>query len=130
MRLILDTHIAIWVLTDTNRIPPAILSAIRDRHNDVTVSAVSIWEIAIKHRLNRADSPPFSAHEAIEYFQRASFRLLDITPEHAAFVERLPLIHGDPFDRLLLAQAIMENMQLVSYDRIFERYDVALVTWQ
>lgn len=102
---------------------------VRNPDNDVWVSSVAIWEIAIKHALKRPDSPPFSGHEAIGHFRGADFSLLDVTPSHAAFVERLPQIHGDPFDRLLISQAIVEGMQLVTYDRHLARYDIATLTW-
>lgn len=105
------------------------MEMIGDAEHVVTVSAVSIWEIAIKHRLRRPDSPPFSGHDAMGHFQTAGFSLMDVTPAHAAFVERLPLLHGDPFDRIMLAQAIVENMQFVTYDRHLSRYDVGILTW-
>ncbi len=88
-----------------------------------------MWEIAIKHLLGRPDAPPLSGYEAIAEFEAAGFSFLDVTPSHAAFVERLPLLHGDPFDRLMLAQAIMENMQFVTFDRHLTRYDVGILTW-
>ena len=130
MRLLLDTHIAIWILNEPQRIPSRIVDTILSAENPVTVSVVTIWEIAIKHRLRRPDSPPFSGHEAIAHFGTAGYTLLDVTPAHAALVERLPLLHGDPFDRLLLSQAIIENMQFVTYDRHLAQYDVGLLTWQ
>jgi PIN domain nuclease of toxin-antitoxin system len=129
VKLLLDTHVAIWTLTERRRIPASILKRIGDTDDPVAVSAVAIWEIAIKHRLGRADSPPFSGHEAIGHFEYAGFELLAVSPMHAAFVERLPPIHTDPFDRLMLAQAIMENMQLVTYDGHLSRYGVGVLTW-
>ncbi|THF55686.1 type II toxin-antitoxin system VapC family toxin [Ollibium composti] len=129
MRLLLDTHIAVWTLTEPKRIPARFMDMIGDTENAVAVSAAAVWEIAIKHRLHRPDSPPFSGHEAIGHFENAGFSLMNVTPAHAAFVERLPPLHGDPFDRLMLAQAIIENMQLVTYDRHLSRYDVGILTW-
>jgi PIN domain nuclease of toxin-antitoxin system len=105
------------------------MESIGDTENTVAVSAVAVWEIAIKHRLGRADSPPFSGNKAIGHFENAGFSLLNVTPAHAAFVEKLPLLHSDPFDRLMLAQAVMENMQLVTYDGHLSRYDVGILTW-
>lgn len=129
MRLLLDTHVAIWALTEPRRIDARIFDLIGDPEIAVVVSVVAVWEIAIKHRLGRPDSPPFAGHDAIGHFTSAGFALLDVTAPHAAFVERLPLHHGDPFDRLMLAQAIVEGMQFVTYDRHLSRYDVALLTW-
>jgi PIN domain nuclease of toxin-antitoxin system len=129
VRLLLDTHIAIWTLTEPRRIPQHIFDCIVDPLHAVAVSAVVVWETAIKHQLRRADSPPFSGHEAIGHFERAGFDMLPVTAAHAAFVERLPRLYADPFDRLMLAQAIIENMQFVTYDRHLSRYDVGLLTW-
>ncbi len=129
MRLLLDTHVAIWALTDRARIPQVIVDVLDDTANPVFVSAVSIWEIAIKHRLRRTDSPPFSGRDAIGHFENAGFTHLSVTATHAAFVEQLPAIHNDPFDRLLLAQAMVEHLQLVTFDRQLGDYDAAIITW-
>lgn len=129
MRLLLDTHVAIWAVAEPERIPARVMEQITDAENEIFVSAIGVWEIAIKRQLRRAENPPFSGHEAIGHFERAGFAILDITPVHAAFVERLPLLHADPFDRLMLAQAVMENMQLVTYDRHLSAYEVGLLTW-
>ncbi len=129
MRLLLDTHVAIWVLTEPQRVPSGVTEAVADATNSVAVSAAAIWEITIKYPLKRPDSPPFSGREAIGHFEAAGFSLLDITPTHAAFVDRLPPIHGDPFDRVMLAQALVEQMQFVTYDRRLSRYDVPMLTW-
>ncbi len=130
MKFLLDTHIAIWAVAEPHRIPAHIAGSLADAAGAVAVSAVSIWEIAIKHRLGRPDSPPFSGHEAIVNFDNAGFSLLDVTAAHAALVERLPPIHSDPFDRLILAQAIFHGLQLVTYDSHLLRYDLAVLSWQ
>ncbi len=127
MRLLLDTHVAIWATNTPHRIPAHVRELIAEE--DVFVSVVSVWEIATKHPLGRPDAPPLSGHQALGEFERADFSLLPVSSAHAAFVERLPHLHGDPFDRLMLAQAIIENMQFVTYDRRLSRYDVALLTW-
>jgi PIN domain nuclease of toxin-antitoxin system len=129
VRLLLDTHVAVWATNTPERIPSNIRSTIEESGGRVSVSVVAIWEIAIKHQLGRADAPPLSGHQAIAEFENAGFNLLDVTAGHAAFVERLPPLHADPFDRLMLAQSIMENMQFVTDDRRLGEYDVALLTW-
>jgi len=96
---------------------------------EVQVSVVAVWEIAIKHHLRRPDAPPFSGHQAIIEFESAGFSLLDVNATHAAFVEHLPPVHADPFDRLMLAQAMIENLQFVTFDRHLSRYDAAILTW-
>ncbi len=83
VRLLLDTHIAIWTLTEPRRIP-ANITDLPDPVNTVAVSAIVVLEIAIKHQLGRRDSPPFSGHEAIAHFEHAGFVMLDVTPAHAA----------------------------------------------
>lgn len=129
MSLLLDTHVAIWAVTEPHRVPGHLVESI-ETSVDVAVSVVSVWEIAIKHALRRPDSPPISGHEAIAGFQNAGFSLLDITAGHAAFVERLPPLHSDPFDRLIIAQAICNGLQLVTYDGQLARYDLPVLTWR
>jgi PIN domain nuclease of toxin-antitoxin system len=129
VRLLLDTHVAVWATNTPERIPADIRAVIEESNGQAFVSAVAVWEIAIKHPLGRFDAPPVSGHQAIIEFENAGFALLDVTAAHAAFVERLPPLHADPFDRLMLAQAVMENMQFVTYDRHLAQYEVALLTW-
>lgn len=129
MRLLLDTHVAIWAINAPERIPEHLRVRFAQAYPNVFVSVVAVWEIAIKHPLGRPDVPPISAHQAIAEFQSAGLTLVDVTATHAAFVERLPPIHGDPFDRLMLAQAITEGMQLVTRDGHLSRYDVAMLSW-
>ena len=123
MNLLLDTHIAIWAMTERSRIGSDALRLIQAPDTLVFVSTVSIWEIAIKSSLGRrAGAPPFSARQALRHFAEAGFEMLDITPAHAAAVEDLPPIHADPFDRLLVAQALTEPMRLVTADKTVARY--------
>lgn len=129
MKLLLDTHVAIWAISAPERISQHIHFALTEAYPNVFVSTAAVWEIAIKHPLGRADAPPLSGDQAIAEFQTAGFTLLNVTPAHAALVERLPLLHGDPFDRLMLAQAIVENMRFVTFDRRLARYDVGILTW-
>jgi PIN domain nuclease of toxin-antitoxin system len=130
MKLLLDTHVAVWMTNTPERIPKRIRDLVVDGQNEIAVSAAAIWEIAIKRPLGRADAPPLSGYVAIAEFESAGFSLLNVTPAHAAFVERLPPLHADPFDRVMLAQSAVENMQFVTYDRYLSRYDVGLITWQ
>lgn len=85
------------------------------------VSVAILWEIAIKHSLGRGDMP-VSARDAAGYFGESGFRLLAIQPEHALAVENLPPLHADPFDRLLVAQALVEPMRLLTHDAAVARY--------
>lgn len=128
MRLLLDTHVAIWAAKTPERIRKDVLGDIEDARNDAVVSVAAIWEIAIKRQLDRNDPPPFSAAEAIEVFRRLDFKLLDVSAAHAARVETLPLHHGDLFDRLMVAQVLCEPMRLITHDRRLAAY-TDLVTY-
>lgn len=121
MKLLLDTHIALWAITDDPKLPQAALSLIMSANNEIIVSAASIWEISIKHSLGRGNMP-VSGNEALGYFQEAGYRLFSVSAEHAAHVETLPPIHADPFDRMLIAQAICEPMRLITHDALLSGY--------
>jgi PIN domain nuclease of toxin-antitoxin system len=129
MRLLLDTHVAIWALASPELIPARIADLIADPDNDVYVSAASVWEIAIKFSLGKASAPPFSASDAAAYFAEAGFMSLPVTAAHAAAVEELPPLHADPFDRILLAQAISEPLRLVSHDAKLAAYGSMVLSW-
>lgn len=126
MRLLLDTYIALWALTDDPRLSPRARALINDPANQVIVSAATVWEIAIKHALGR-DDMPISGDEALDWFRRAGYDLLPISPAHAAAIEHLPEHHRDPFDRLLVAQAITEPLRLLSRDPLVIRYGDAVI---
>lgn len=126
MHILLDTHVILWALTDHPRLPKAARTLIADQRNTVWVSAVSVWEIAIKHALAKKDMP-LSGKEALGYFRVAGYQLLDIRPEHAAATEGLPAIHSDPFDRMLVAQAESEPLRLVTHDAALAKYSRNIV---
>lgn len=121
MNLLLDTHVALWAITDSSRLSATVRSLITAEKTTVWVSAASVWEIAIKHALGRGDMP-VSSGDAVRYFDESGFRLLSIAPEHAVAVEHLPPHHQDPFDRLLVAQALSEPMRLMTNDPIVALY--------
>jgi PIN domain nuclease of toxin-antitoxin system len=129
VRLLLDTHIAVWALLDADRLPAQARQLIADEANDVSVSAASVWEIAIKHASRRPapSGMPISGEQAVGLFRKAGYNLLSITPAHAAAVEGLPPLHADPFDRLLVAQALIGPMRLVTHDKALAAYgDIVL----
>ncbi len=121
MNLLLDTHVALWAITDDRRLSTMARDLMAASRAVVWVSAVSVWEVAIKHALGRGDMP-VSAEDAVRYFLQSGFRFLSIEAEHAQAVERLEPIHADPFDRLLVAQARVEPMRLLSADATVARY--------
>jgi len=120
--LLVDTHVVLWHLRDDTRLGPR-PSAALESGVDVFVSAASFWEIAIKSARGKLDVPD-DLPDAIE---RAGFALLDVTPKHVWAVRALPPHHGDPFDRLLVAQAREEGLTLLSSDSAFAAYDVPTV---
>lgn len=125
MRVLLDTHIALWAVVGSKRLAPRAKELILAA-DDVFVSAASLWEIAIKHGLGRGDMPISSA-QALQAFTDAGYALLDIRPEHAIAAERLAPIHGDPFDRMLVAQALVEPVTLITRDALVASYSPAIV---
>lgn len=121
MNLLLDTHIALWAITDSPRLSAQAREWIESPRATVWVSAATVWEIAIKHGLGRGDMP-VSGQEALDYFRQSGYRLLAVQSEHAAAVETLPAHHADPFDRILIAQALTEPMRLLTHDSTVARY--------
>lgn len=121
MNLLLDTHVALWAITDSPELRGQAREWIMAPRNTVWISVATVWEIAIKHALERGDMP-VSAQAALGYFHEAGYRVLSIEPEHAVAVEGLPRHHHDPFDRLLVAQAQVEPMRLLTRDPLVLRY--------
>jgi len=119
VNLLLDTHIALWAITGSGRLPKRALKAIEDPSAQAWVSVVSLWEIAIKHSRKRL---AVSAEEAVSVFQDSGFKILSLEPVHTVTLESLPSHHQDPFDRMLVAQAISEPMRLVTADSVLVQY--------
>jgi len=124
MNLLLDTHVLLWALADDPALSAAARAAITDGRNVVFVSAATAWEIAIKQALGKLRAPTDSY---LQELQRHRFTPLDITTEHALAVEHLPPLHADPFDRLLVAQAQIEKLTLVTHDKRIRDYAVATI---
>ena len=123
MRLLLDTHILLWWLADELRIPEKHREIIRDGKNQVLVSTASAWEVAIKQRLGKLRAPA----DLKSQVKAARFELLNITIDHALAVGELPDHHSDPFDRMLIAQARIEGLTLVTEDPKFRSYDLTIL---
>jgi len=126
MRLLLDTHVALWAIAADRRLPAPARKLILDSRTEVFVSAASVWEIAIKHSLARGDMP-ISGRQATAWFEAAGYGLLPVSAVHAAAVEGLPPIHTDPFDRILVAQALCEPLRLLTHNRTVARYSDAIM---
>jgi PIN domain nuclease of toxin-antitoxin system len=126
LNLLLDTHVALWAITDNPSLTVKARELILAPRSTIWISTVSVWEIAIKHGLSRGDMP-ISGQAALKYFRQAGYRILAIEPEHAAAVEGLPSHHQDPFDRLLVAQALVEPMRLITHDMMLVRYNDTII---
>lgn len=118
MRALLDTHVFMWVVTDDRRLK-ASARALLAQADEIWVSSASIWEIAIKTKLGKLSG---DASDFVEPIERTGFRELPVSARHAAKVAQLPLHHGDPFDRLLLAQAMVEPLRLITADSALTAY--------
>jgi len=125
-RLLLDTHIFVWAKTAEKPLKPVIAAMIADPANEVVVSLASAWELIIKSALGKLEGDASLLIGSLETFEfvlaDSGFGLLQIRPEHVFAIQRLPLHHRDPFDRLIVAQAIAERMRLVTVDRRLEAY--------
>jgi PIN domain nuclease of toxin-antitoxin system len=119
--VLLDTHFALWSISDPDRLGAA-AEIIEERASRVVVSTVSIWEIAIKFAIGESSAPTISGWDALKEFEAIGFEILPVTGDHAAAVANLPAIHHDPFDRLLVAQATREGLFLVTRDKLLARY--------
>ncbi|GGA80001.1 twitching motility protein PilT [Brucella endophytica] len=121
MKLLLDTHLLLWAAGEPEKLPWTARAEIENAENDLLFSAASLWEISIKRGLGRADftvDPRLLRRGLIDN----GYLELPITSEHAVAVEGLPPIHKDPFDRLLIAQSIVEGIPLMTADEIVAQY--------
>jgi PIN domain nuclease of toxin-antitoxin system len=126
MRLLLDTHVLLWALSGSKRLSGEARELIESSDNDVLFSSASIWEIAIKAQALRAEFG-VDVETIIAAARETAFDELAISSEHAAGVAALPLHHKDPFDRLLVSQAIAEPARLLTADRALAAYSQDLV---
>lgn len=126
MRVLLDTHVLLWALTDDGRLPERARGLIADPDNTVYVSAACLWEIAIKHALGKGNMP-VAPEPALRWCLEAGYGTLALTATHAVAVHALPALHRDPFDRIMVAQALCEPMYLITHDEQVAKYDPSIV---
>jgi PIN domain nuclease of toxin-antitoxin system len=124
VRVLLDTCALLWLALDEKRLTPPALTALESPDSEVYVSAVSVWEIAIKAQSGKLPGLANLPIHIIWVIRQSGFHELSISMEHGHRAGMLPGAHKDPFDRLLIAQAQAENLPIVSSDRIFDRYGV------
>ena len=124
MRLLLDTHALIWWMSKSPSLPATISRLISDKENTIFVSAASAWEMATKVRLGRLPAASDITRNFQDYLLQAGFESIPVTAEHGIRAGLLPGPHQDPFDRMLIAQAEIEKLFIVSNERIFDQYGV------
>jgi PIN domain nuclease of toxin-antitoxin system len=127
VRVLLDTHVWLWLRTRPERVGDAALRLVEDPDTEMHLSAASAWEIAIKYSLGKLPLPDPPAEYVAQRMSTSGVLALAIDHAHAVRVATLPLHHRDPFDRLLIAQAQVERMPLLTADPAFAAYDVEVV---
>lgn len=126
MKLLLDTHIFLWMALNPNQIPAKLRGELAQATQEVVLSAASLWEIQIKYQAGKLQLPsPASTFAATQINLRA-IQVLPVYQQHVWAVDNLPFHHRDPFDRLLIAQAMVEGYQLATLDSVFQHYPVDL----
>jgi PIN domain nuclease of toxin-antitoxin system len=124
MKLLIDSHVVVWWVTEPNKLTSPARAAISNPDNEVFISAASIWELGLKQAKGKLRMP-----EGYEKLLRADgFSFLSITAEHATVSGTLPPHHGDPFDRILIAQAIKDSLVLVTRDAMIPLYSIPMIT--
>jgi PIN domain nuclease of toxin-antitoxin system len=127
MKILLDTHVLLWIMTDSSRLSPVAIGIYQNQDNAVYVSAASFWEIGIKISLGKLSLNAADWAGAIsKELELNGIRLLPIEPAHCAMVSTLPFHHRDPFDRLLAAQSLSEEMALMTADAVLAAYGVEI----
>lgn len=123
MDLLLDTSAFIWAIRESRKLGPTAQAALVSPENTIYVSAASVWEIAIKRKLGKLELPGATSN----WISESNFRDLPISADHASAAGDLPLLHRDPFDRMLVAQAQVERLTLVAHDDDIARYAVPML---
>jgi PIN domain nuclease of toxin-antitoxin system len=123
VRILADTHVLLWWLSDDPALPAAVRRAVADSQNDVLISAVRVAEISIKASLGKLEAPD----DLVETLAAEGFGTLAFTVQHAATLRHLPWHHRDPFDRMLVAQALVDSLVLATVDRRLSDYGVPLI---
>ena len=125
MKLLLDTHIFLWFIAGDLNLSSNARILIEDSANEKFVSAASLWEIAIKHSLGKLDLSDDFDVLFPNQLEVNGFEMVPVKTAHLSNLISLPFHHRDPFDRLLIAQTVAENMQIVSVDRVFDSYNIS-----
>lgn len=127
MKYLLDTGVWLWSVGDPARMPPATREVLGDRSQEIFLSAVTSWEVAIKAATGKLELPEPPTTYVPSRMVMQGLRPLPVSHQHALAVFRIPHHHRDPFDRLLMAQALVEDLTILTADREFKKYDVPIL---
>ena len=127
MKLLIDTHVFLWLRNSPDKIPNNVLQLYQNSSQDVFLSMTSIWEMQIKNQLGKLDLDLPLGELVEQQCLKNGLQILNIEANHIYALQNLPFHHNDPFDRLIISQAQIESLKLVSADIMFENYDVDLI---
>lgn len=127
MTCLLDTHIFLWWLFDDSRMPPGVYEIIEDMNNQILVSSASVWEISTKFRLGKLPEAANVAQDVPKWIEKTGFRPLSVSPDHAQLAGSWDVAHRDPFDRMLAAQAKLEDVTLATVDKMLLQFPVKTI---
>ena len=127
MKLLIDTHAVLWLFNEHENLPAAVRKHLLDEANELYISIASAWEIAIKHSLGKLHEFNGGVKRFLFAVREYPIELITVLPKYVETVEELPYIHRDPFDRIIVATAICENMTIVTSDENIRNYDVKCV---
>ena len=129
MKLLLDTHVLLWALEDSPRLPFNIRDMIINESNEIYVSAISLWEIAIKHK-KQPELMPYSAEQIRDYCQRSGYIFLSLNIDSVVTYEKYDLsMHKDPFDQMLVTQSACHGMRLITHDDQLKSYGIGFIEY-
>ena len=127
MKLLIDTHAALWLFNEHENLPSAVKEHLLDEANELYISIASAWEIAIKHSLGKLREFSGGVKRFLFAVRKSAIEIITVLPQYVETVEELPYIHRDPFDRIIIATAICEDMSIVTTDKNIRNYDVKCV---
>lgn len=127
MKYLLDTMVWIWALDAYEQLNAKARHVLEDREDELYLSPVTTWELSIKMQIGRLEFPGTPASSVPNFMAQQGVRPLLITHAHAARIYELPALHKDPFDRMLIAQALVEEMTILTADRLFRKYEVPIL---
>jgi len=127
VKFLLDTHTVLWSLLEEDRLSPTAVAALDDSTNELHLSMASLWEATIKIASGKMRVPGQSVDYLLQKIDETGVKLVSILPHHLQQLQVLPRLHGDPFDRLILCQSIVEQMPIISADTALRRYQASIL---